>query len=219
MTVVGGLRDRLLKDSFYAIVDQALNTLGWLDSGRSHRPINLIEKPHGWDVPVAPNTVAVDFTGSEVSEWEVGSRLTSDVHIGYVEIFAENDSLGAHLSNDLRDWLRCRLQVDPVGVTFPIFDFRSGSTPPVIGHMDIDAVSSLRNAAATNDVWLRHWYRVRCEIRDIYAGDQSFSPPRPIGPAIPNPDLPPGSDLFPGGVGANPSLNLVPSPAVFPGAP
>lgn len=171
MTVVGGLRDRLLKDSFYAIVDQALNTLGWFDSDRYHRPINLIEKPQTWDVPVTANTVAVDFTGSEVSEWEVGSRLTSDVHIGYVEIFAENDSLGTHLSNDMRDWLRGRLQATPTGFTFPIFDYRAGSTPPVIGYMDIDAVSAVRNIAATNDTWLRHWYRVRCEIRDIYAAE------------------------------------------------
>lgn len=192
MTVVGGLRDRLLKDSFHAIVDQALSTLGWFDPDRYHRPINLIEKPQAWDVPVTANTVAVDFTGSEVSEWEVGSRLTSDVHIGYVEIFAENDSLGAHLSNDMRDWLRGRLQTARTGVTFPIFDYRAGSTPPVIGYMDIDAVSAVRNIAATNDTWLRHWYRVRCEIRDIYAA--AVANPVPY----PSPDLFPAVALYPG---------------------
>lgn len=187
--IAGGLRDRLLKDSFYALVEQALNTLGWLDSGRAHRPISLIQKPQHWDVPVAPNTVTVDFTSSEVTEWEVGSRLTSDLHIGYVEIYAENDSLGTHLSNDVRDWLRGRLQVKASGVTFPIFDYRQGSTPPVIGYMDISDISALRNAAANNDLWLRHWFRVRCEIRDTYGA-----------PVIPYPraNLFPGT-LFPGG--------------------
>lgn len=166
--IAGGLRDRLLKDSFYAHVEQALNTLGWLDPGRAHRPINLIPAPERWDVPIAPNTVIVDFAATDTTEVEVGSHFTSDLHIGYVEIYAENDSLGHHLSNDIRDWLRGRLQATPVGVTFPIFDYRAGSTPPVIGYMDIDDIRTLRNVTVTNEVWLRHWYRVRCEIRDTY---------------------------------------------------
>jgi hypothetical protein len=170
MTVVGGIRDRLLKDSFHAQIELALNVLGWRDPGRAHRPINLIERPEHWDVPVAPNTVTVDFTGSDVDEWEVGSLMTSDVHVGFVEIFAENDSVGTHLANDLRDWLRGRLQATPVGVTFPIYDYRHGATNPVIGYMDIDAISSVRNVSVTEDIWLRHWYRVRCEIRDTYLG-------------------------------------------------
>lgn len=190
--IVGGLRDRLLKDSFYGHVEQALNTLGWLDPGRSHRPINLIQKPEHWDVPVAPNTVTVDFTAIETGEVEVGSRLTNDVHTGYVEIYAENDSLGHHLSNDIRDWLRGRLQTNPVGVTFPIFDYRQGSTPPVIGYMDIDGISALRNVAATNEQWLRHWFRVRCEITDTYGAVVAGAVP------YPSLDLFPAVSLYPG---------------------
>jgi len=168
--IAGGIRARLLRDSFHAIVDQALNTLGWLDPARAHRPINLIQKPEHWDVPVVPTTVTTEFTSSEVAEWEVGSALTSDLHVAYVEIYAENDSLGLHLSNDVRDWLRGRLQVGLAGVTFPIFDYRQGSTPPVVGYMDIDDISALRNAAVSSDLWMRHWFRVRCEIRDTYLG-------------------------------------------------
>jgi hypothetical protein len=165
--IVSGLRDRLLKDSFRAQITQALTTLGWLDVGRQHKPINLIDEPLPWDQPVAANTIAIDFTGSDAVEWEVGSLLTSDLHVGTVEIYAENDSLGVHLSNDIRDWLRGRLQ--PSLPTFPIYDYRQGSTPPVIGYMDIDNVSALRDAAASELIWLRHWFRVRCEIRDTYA--------------------------------------------------
>jgi hypothetical protein len=171
MTIVGGLRDRLLKDSFYAQVEQALNTLGWLDPARNHRPIILTDKANHWDVPVEPNTVTVDFTSSTVDEWELGSPMTQDIHIGYVEIYAENDSLGVHLSNDLRDWLRGRLQEGLVGVTFPIYDFRQGSTPPVIGYMDLSAVSSLRNVVISEEVWLQHWFRVRCLVRDTYTAE------------------------------------------------
>jgi hypothetical protein len=198
--IVGGLRDRLLKDSFRALIEQALNTLGWVDPGRAHRPVTLIEMPQKWDDPVAPNTVAVDFTSSDVMEWEVGSRLTQDVHLAYVEIFAENDSLGVHLSNDIRDWLRKRLQADPTGVTFPIFDYRQPATPPVIGYMDFDAVTALRSTQATENLWLRHWFRVRCEIHDTYSAVSPFvpvSPLVPVGPLVPASPLIPDGGLFP----------------------
>lgn len=189
MTVVGGLRDRLLKDSFYAQVETALNTLGWLDPARRHKPINLIQKPEHWDVAVPANTVTIDFVGSSVGEWEVGSLLTSDTHIGFVEIYAENDSLGIHLAEDLRDWLRGRLQTAPVSTTFPIYDFRT-PTPSTIGYMDIDGVSTARNISISQDVWVRHWYRVRCEIRDTYLG-------LPYG-LQPSPVQFPTSSLYPG---------------------
>lgn len=187
---VAGMRDRLLKDSFFALVQQGLGTLGWFDAGRQHRPVNLVDKPAHWDVPVAPNTVAVDFTGSTVEAWEVGSFLTSDLHIGYVEIYAENDSLGTHIANDMRDWLRGRLHPKP-GVNFPIFDYRQGSTPPVIGHMDIDGVSAVRNVVVSEEVWMRHWFRVRCEIRDTYGAFSTTAP-------YPSTGLFPALTLFPG---------------------
>lgn len=190
MTIVGGLRDRLLKDSLYAHVAAALDALGWLDTSRRHRPINLIEKPEHWDVAVAPNTVAVDFVGSDVEEWEVGSLLTSDIHVGHVEIYAETDSLGTHLAEDIRDWLRGRLQEPPVPMMFPIYDFRQGATPAVIGRMDIGDVSTVRNVTVNDEIWLRHWFRVRCEIRDTYLGLPYGLQPSPI--------QFPTSNLYPG---------------------
>lgn len=166
---VGGLRHRFLHDSLRAQIAQALDVLGWHDPGRHHKPVMLIEKPTHWNVPVEPNTVVVDFVGSDHYEAELGSRLTSEVVVSYVDVYAENDSLGAHLSGDLRDWLRGRLQATPVGVTFPIYDYRHGATPPAIGYMDIRNVSSLRNNAVNVEVWMRHWFRVRCEITDTYS--------------------------------------------------
>jgi hypothetical protein len=189
---VGGVRHRLVHDSVHAQVAQALNLLGWLDQGRYHKPINLVDKPTHWNVPVRPNTVALDFVGSDHFEAELGSRLTSEVIVSYVDVYAENDSLGAHLSGDIRDWLRGRLQATPGG-TFPIYDYRQGATPPVIGFMDIRNVSSLRNAATNAEVWMRHWFRVRCEITDTYATAVASEFPYP---AI---DLFPEVVLFPGG--------------------
>jgi hypothetical protein len=171
MTIVAGLRHRLLHDSVRALVTEGLGALGWFDPGRAHRPVNVVDKPPHWSEPIAPNTVAIDFVGSDPYETEVGSRLTSDVIVCYVEIYAQDDSFGLHISNDVRDWLRGRLQDSPVGVNFPIFDYRE-PTPSVIGYMDIRNVSALRNVAMNTELWVRHWFRVRCEITDTYASSE-----------------------------------------------
>ena len=168
MTVVAGIRHRLLHDSFRALVTQGLTLLGWFEPGRAHKPVVVVEKPPHWNDPIAPNTVAVDFVGSDTYETELGSRLTSDVITGYVEIYAQDDSFGLHMANDVRDWLRGRLQATPSGVNYPIYDYRQ-PTPGVLGYMDIRNVSALRNVAQSPDVWMRHWYRVRCEITDTYS--------------------------------------------------
>jgi hypothetical protein len=191
VSIVGGIRDRLLKDSFFAIIQNALDALGWRDTGRYHRPVTLIPKPQHWGDPITPNTVAVDFAGSQVEEYEVGSRLTRDTHIGYAEVFAQDDSLGTHLANDLRDWLRGRLQPAPVGVTFPIYDYRQGSTPPIIGYMDITGVTAVRNSPLTDSAWLRHWFSVQCEINDAYLSA--------VAPAVPSYAVYPAFHLLPGG--------------------
>lgn len=168
MSVVAGLRHRLLHDSFHAHVTQALNTLGWLDPGRAHKPVKIIGPPLPWHEPIEPNTITVDFMGSDTFEAEVGSRLTSEVIVGFVEIYAQDDSFGLHIANDLRDWFRGRLQNPPMpGVHFPIYDLRQ-PTPGTIGYMDIRNISALRNAAVELEMWTRHWYRVRCEITDTY---------------------------------------------------
>lgn len=168
MTIVAGLRHRLLHDSVYALVVEGLSALGWFDPDRAHKPIKMVDKTPFWGDPVAPNTVAIDFVGSDPYDAEVGSRLTSDVIVCYVDIYAQDDSLGMHLANDVRDWLRGRLQVNPVGVTHPIYDYRE-PTPPILGYMDIRNVGALRNVAMNDEVWVRHWFRVRCEITDTYA--------------------------------------------------
>lgn len=170
--IVGGLRHRLVHDSFRELVAEGLSTLGWFDEGRYHKPVTLLAEPKNWDEVIVPNAVAIEFIGSDPYEVEVGSRLTTDVTVAYVDIYAQNEALGTHLSNDVRDWIRGRLQATPVGVTFPIRDYRD-PTPSVIGYMDIRNVTALRNVAINLHMWLRHWFRVRCEISDTYATSEA----------------------------------------------
>lgn len=165
--IVGGLRARLLQDSVHAVLIDGLTEAGWLDPGRNHLPVQIQPKPAKWTSPIQPNLVAIDFLSVDTEEAELGSPLTADMILAYIEVYAESDSLGVGLSNDIRDLLRGRLSVARAGGTLPILDFRH-ATPPVIGYLRVDRVSALRNASPTEDVWVRHWYRVRCEFTDTY---------------------------------------------------
>jgi hypothetical protein len=126
----------------------------------------LQAEPANWKEPIEPNLIALDMTAVSVAEVEVGSWLTADTTIAYVDIYAESDALGTELSNDLRDVLRGRAGLNVNG-TIPIYDYRQ-ATPPVIGHVAVTDVSALRATAAAQEPWMRHWFRVRCELIDTY---------------------------------------------------
>lgn len=171
MTVVGGLRARLLQDSLFAVVEGALDVLGWLDLERSHRPLRLQSEPPAWTQPVEPNTVTVQMASVDTDEVEVGSWLTTDTIVAYVNVYAENDAFGVDLTNDLRDVFRGRLPVPGTG-SFPIYDYRQ-ATPPVVGYFAITETSALRNLSVSQEVWMRHWFRVRCVVRDTYYSSEA----------------------------------------------
>lgn len=161
---VGGLRARLRQDSILAAVRDGLAAQGWFDLNRSHQPVRIQGRPAEWNEPIAPNLVALDVLNTEIEEFEVGSALTADLMVAHAEVFAESESLGDDLSNDIRDILRGRLGSSSA---LPIYDFRH-ATPPVVGYLQVDNVNSLRNVAPSQDSWVRHWYRVRCEFTDTY---------------------------------------------------
>jgi hypothetical protein len=171
VTVVGGLRARLLHDSLFAVIEDGLDILGWLDPDRSHRPIRFQAEPPSWNQPVEPNVIALQVASVDTDEVEVGSWLTTDTAVVYVNVYAESDSFGLDISNDLRDLLRGRLPSDGTG-TFAIYDYRN-ATPPVVGHFSVRDVSALRNLSVTEDAWTRHWFRVRCEIQDTYYSSEA----------------------------------------------
>lgn len=164
--IVGGLRVRLLRDSLHSLIDDSLRDFGWYDTDRSHRTVVFLASPLPWNVPVEPNTIALELEDSASAEVELGSGLTMETITAYVDIYAQNDSFGVDISNDIRDVLRGRLGPLSQGAV-PIYDYRQ-ATPPVIGHMIVDNVSAVRDSAISTELWMRHRFRVRCEIQDTY---------------------------------------------------
>jgi hypothetical protein len=164
---VGGLRARLLHDNLTAVLETGLAGLGWFDSGRHHQPFQFLHGPHTWDVPVALNTIVVTTRGLDTEGIEVGSNLTMDTVELTADLYAENDSLGVHVSNDMRDLLRGRLPGGADRETIPILDFRQ-ATPAPIGYATIAGVTVERTTDQVPEEWSRHVFTLVVTLQDTY---------------------------------------------------
>lgn len=106
----GGLRDRMLIESFYQMLRSNLTTLGWFNPGRQHEPINMtpIPMPRGQEIP--PNTLTVTWEDIDSTEAEMGSNAAELTHTAYVDFYAEpappdgngGEALGKQMIGDVR---------------------------------------------------------------------------------------------------------------------
>lgn len=168
--IVGGLRVRLIKDSFFYMIEESLAVRGWFDPGRQHMPVNLVAKSQNWDEPVQYNTLAISVEDVQDDEQEMGSNLTEDRWQVYVDFFAEDDALGMDLTNDIRDILRGKMgSIGRGRPSFTVFDYRQ-ATPNRLFRCGIENVISDR-ARNFPRPWQQHWYVVRCDVLDTYSDD------------------------------------------------
>lgn len=166
-TVVGGLRARLLHDSLSALLKSGLEGLGWLDPGRQHQPLQFLHGPHTWDVPVNFNAVVITSEALDTEWVELGSDLVTDTAYFTVDFYAESDSLGVHVSNDMRDLLRGRLPGGAEREMVPILDFRQ-PTPTPIGYAYVLDVGVDRTTDQVPEQWRRHVFSLGVTLHDTY---------------------------------------------------
>lgn len=166
----GGLRKRLIRESLYQMLYESLALLGWFDTGRQHAAISFESEPINPEDPVPVNTIALADSNDSDQEIELGSNLAEHRWTFYVDFFAEKDSLGLHVSGDIKDILTGRmasiLRTDP---SFSVYDY-SYATPPLLFTCQIDLV--MRDKAVTwSKPHQKHWYAVRFDVIDYY-GDE-----------------------------------------------
>jgi len=170
-TLVGGLRLRVIQDSMRQLVEEGLDGIGWFESGRQHEPVNLVEGEPDWNEPIEPNSVAVNLDTSTGFDAELGSNLQEERIVCYVDVYAEDDAVGMHLSHDIRDILRGKMpSIGRTEPTLEVYDF-SAATPDVIFNCDIEDVTWDRGRSFT-EKHLRHWFVVACDLVDVY-GDEN----------------------------------------------
>lgn len=168
--ITGGLRARLIRDSFEAMVEAALRARGWFDAGRRHEPVTIMSAPADWNEPVTVNAIAISASDVNDESAEMGSNYTQDTWTYYVDIYAESESLGMDVAHDVRDILRGKLPSVGRGLqSFDVYDYTL-ATPVVIFQCEIENVIVDR-ARGTLQPWERFWFPVRCEVVDCYGNE------------------------------------------------
>lgn len=174
MTIVGGLRSRLVYDSVWNMINDALTSIGWFDAGREHEDLTFLPEPVDPDEEVKLNTVVLTAEDAGTFDIEVGSQFADHNRTFYVDIYAENYSLGEHLAFDLRDIIEGRWPSH--GRDYPgthIYDYTQG-TPPTIGFLEFDFVTVDRAIQSGQFVkpWQKYWWSIAFTATDSY-GDEN----------------------------------------------
>jgi hypothetical protein len=155
------------------MVNDSLTILGWFDVGRKHTAITFIDSPVGNQTEIPLNTLALSDEDEIEHDDELGSQLAEHRWQFYIDFYAENNSVGLHLSRDVRDIVAGRF--GSIGRNAPIvhvYDYTM-ATPAAIFTVEIENVVRDR-AHDFPKKHLQHWYAVRFEIVDHYATDQDI---------------------------------------------
>lgn len=170
-TYTGGIRLRLIKDSFYQMVKDSLEARNWFAAGRRHSPVEFVRDRLDPSVQILPNKIALatdDIIGYEA---ELGSDLRENIWAFTLDIYAENDDLGLELAGELRDILRGKMRsIGRTTPTFSVMDY-SLATPVPIFTCEIEDAEFGR----INDnpkPYNKFWWRVICDVIDYYDNDE-----------------------------------------------
>jgi len=170
VTISGGLRARFIQDSIRVQIIGALMDLGWFYDGRRHAPIRYRAKPADWDETVESNTLSITLEDFSDSPSEIGDGTTDDLRTFWVDLFAENDSVGHHLIGDIRDIVAGRFpSIGRTGPVFDIYDLRQ-ATPASFVQVDVERVMSDRVEKQPRP-WQQFWHFVRFDILDDHSDE------------------------------------------------
>lgn len=165
--IVGGIRSRLIRDSIYHCLYDSLDALGWFDTDRRHRPIVFTGRSYENDEEIQLNTISL--SDEDLSEFplELGSTA-AEIHWDYwIDFYAEDDSIGKHLINDVRDILGGRMAaIDRDDSSVAVLDYRLATPVPVFSVQIEDlAVQKAHNFPKP---FQRHWYGCSFTVFDYY---------------------------------------------------
>lgn len=170
----GGLRTRFIVDSARIAIIAALSDLGWFEEtvydtppgSRRHRPVRYVPKPLKWDEMVEPNAIAISTDDTHSLRRGLGGDVEDNIR-AYVDIFAEGDELGWHLSQDVRDVLIGKMpDVGRSAPSIDVYDLRL-ATPAPFTQVDVER-PLLDRAESESREWRNRWFMVRFDLIDEY---------------------------------------------------
>lgn len=170
----GGLRTRFIADSLRLTVVAGVSALGWFDAtiydnppgSRAHHPLRYITRPLDWSEPVAPNALSISTEDVGDNPRGLGGEVEDTLRL-YVDILAEDDQVGWHLTQDVRDIVLGRYDsVGRVGPVVDVYDFRMPTPSPFTSVGVENAL--VDRGMSENHPWLNHWFMVRVDLVDEY---------------------------------------------------
>lgn len=170
----GGLRTRFITDSLRLTVVAALHQLGWFDptihdtpqGRRAHQPVRYIAHPAPWNEPIEPNSITINPEGLDDEQRGLGGEVEDSLRF-YVDILAENDQVGWHITRDVRDIILGRSSaLGRTGPVVDVYDFRM-ATPAAFTTVGVERAFIDRGLVSTHP-WMNHWFMVRVDLSDDY---------------------------------------------------
>lgn len=171
MPYYGGLRARLIHESLFNYLREALDDLGWFDPGRPHLPINYISVPVEVDENITLNTLSLSSEDVVNIGGEMGTPLAEYRWSYFVDFFAEKEDIGLHLIRDLRDILGGRFST--IGITqdvFPVYDITL-ATPPIIFYCQLENIETDKGFRDLAKGKKAFWHSVAFDVIDTYGWD------------------------------------------------
>ena len=166
----GGLRARLIRESLYQMLWDSLDVLDWFDAGRKHQPVQFLSTGVDDREAVVVNTaVLVDWDFTEEYD-ELGTLLSDHRQTYYVDFYPENDAIGLHLVQDIKDILGGR--VSAIGRTMPnlpVYDY-SQVTPPLLFYCRLED-PIIDRPTTFERPWMRYFRTIRFDVVDSYGTD------------------------------------------------
>lgn len=169
MAYVGGLRARLIKDNLSNLLEDHLTTLGWFNSGRQHLPVQFLTKHIDEDEEILPNVVSIVEEDVTSRPEELGSNFSSHIWTYFVDVYAENHSLGLHLATDIKDLLEGRFSSISTDDTFVVYDLTQ-ATPTELFSCEIEGVQMDR-VRVFNKPYQKYWWTVGFAVIDEYTDE------------------------------------------------
>lgn len=166
---VGGRRARLIKDNVYNFVKNGLTELDWFDTPSEHLPLVMHPKISPWDVEVTPNTITVSTENAIDTEAEMGSSFAEHRWQYFVDIFAEDDSVGLHLATDVKDMLIGHMTViSEYGPDIAVYDLSiSSATPVELFTVEVENIS-MDKGRFYESAAKKFWWQIAFDIVDAY---------------------------------------------------
>ncbi len=170
MAVVGGLRDRLIIDNMYNMINDSLRALGWFDEDSIYRAPQVRIEPIGERESIEPNVVVISDEDVDGLEYELGSNFNEYRWQYYIDVYAESQVCGRELAGDIRAILEGKFNsIGRDSSRLVVYDLTL-ATPSEIFQCDIEEVTVDRGRFYERP-YQKFWWMISFHLVDFYGNE------------------------------------------------